>query len=289
MLRWREGEVENKEVPILSLIVELDFIRKISLSLHINGSCPRDNSQPLLRAFTMKKKASWLSRGRSFGRKRSRNMSRKSSSGTSATIEEDARDSIEETRRDSDSSRNPPASPVALRDGDLSDDDDESYINSSYIHDDRSLYSLAPIEKSFINNTISRLQLLGHGDHMDVHSVGMLLRDICALEKPFESLQLDDDESFVRHSVNIYPLWARLEHSLSRYDDVNSVNPVAIALTKSSICAVLKDMNITVINESSARRRRKSRGKDTKQIGSWGNPPFMSSWDSMSYCHCSLF
>lgn len=277
-------------------------------SIEDTNSSPR----PDLRA-SMKKqtKGSWLSRSRPrLGKQRSLTSSIRLKKGNA---NDEAREEAEETQlrgSDHDEQRNPPASPIVLQD-DLEEDEESSYTNiNSGIYNDRSLHSLSPFETDFIDNTIAKLHTLGYGNQggvVDLYSLGMLLREICALAKPFDSSYLQsttsEDELHGlrrRPKVNIDPLWKSLEpcleHALpiggaSRSCGENNVLDSSRSMTtkqmKRLICTVLREMNVKVTKGGSDRGGGRRGG--TQNNGSWVNPPFMNSWNSLSYCHCSLF
>ena len=251
----------------------------------------------------MNKKGSWLSRSRSAQRLvKQRSLTKvvtlqRVSSITSlkklrktkkAAAEDEARD-VEDSQNRSgiDYCERHPPSPYELHDGDKNDDDDEddeTYLNQpSGIYSDSSIYSLAPIEKDFIANTIYKLHARGYRDQMGMYSIGMILKEICALEKPFDSYfyakeEYLDDSTRSLPMLDIEPVWARLEHSLSLSETSENNLALAEVPVKQIICSVLQEMNIKLVKGSSSK----------KSNGSWGHPPF-SSWNSLTYCQCSLF
>lgn len=195
------------------------------------------------------------------------------------------------------------------------DDDDESYLNQTDIYIDRYLHSLGPFEKRFISNVITDARIKGcnHPDSIDnAHAIGMLLRDICAYEKPFESLQTTEGEDdFMEQQgtkklLNVDPLLARMKHSLSQQSkssaesalvegagsSTNNINMTPAQMQR-LVCSVLREMNVNPIKPCVNRSGRKvvttAADKNKTDASPWGNPPFMNSWNSLSFCHCSIF
>mmetsp|Transcript_9880 Transcript_9880/g.15847 ORF Transcript_9880/g.15847 Transcript_9880/m.15847 type:complete len:138 (+) Transcript_9880:1-414(+) len=137
----------------------------------------------------------------------------------------------------------------------------------------------------------------------------MLLREICAWDKPFDSLQPPFDSlaageapgSSVRRQqqqqhrskLNVNPLWNSLDHSLSLGgasnggDNALETTSMTTRQMKHVIRSVLKEMNVEVTKAGSSGGRGGSMHRHNSK--SWGNVPFMSSWDSLSYCQCSLY
>ena len=91
---------------------------------------------------------------------------------------------------------------------------------------------------------------LGYGKEVDVYSFGMLLWEICALDKPFDSIQsVDEFHDLVvlcgrRPSLNIDPLWTpSLKSLMSRCWSTDPLDRPTMVQVKSLLCNVLRDMN----------------------------------------------
>jgi len=101
---------------------------------------------------------------------------------------------------------------------------------------------------------------LGYGKEVDVYSFGMLLWEICALDKPFDSIQsVDEFHDLVvlcgkRPSLNIDPLWTTsLKNLMCRCWSTDPLDRPDMCEVKSLLCNVLRDMNKAM--ETSRQRR----------------------------------
>jgi len=101
---------------------------------------------------------------------------------------------------------------------------------------------------------------LGYGKEVDVYSFGMLLWEICALDKPFDSIQsVDEFHDLVvlcgrRPSLNIDPLWTTsLKNLMCRCWSTDPLDRPTMCEVKSLLCNVLRDMNKAM--ETSRQRR----------------------------------
>lgn len=95
---------------------------------------------------------------------------------------------------------------------------------------------------------------LGYGKEVDVYSFGMLLWEICAMEKPFDSIQsVEEFHDLVvlrsnRPPLNNDPLWTRsLKELMSRCWSTDPLDRPVMSQVKNMICTVLRDMNVAVI------------------------------------------
>lgn len=91
---------------------------------------------------------------------------------------------------------------------------------------------------------------LGYGKEVDVYSFGMLLWEICALDKPFDSIQsVDEFHDLVvlcgrRPSLKIDPLWpVSLKNLMSRCWSTDPLDRPTMVQVKILLCNVLRDMN----------------------------------------------
>jgi serine/threonine protein kinase len=92
---------------------------------------------------------------------------------------------------------------------------------------------------------------LGYGKEVDVYSFGMLLWEICVLEKPFDSIQsVEEFHDLVvlcgkRPSLHIDPLWtSSLKHLMSKCWSTDPLDRPTMVEVKSMLCNVLRDMNV---------------------------------------------
>mmetsp|Transcript_18978 Transcript_18978/g.31091 ORF Transcript_18978/g.31091 Transcript_18978/m.31091 type:complete len:679 (+) Transcript_18978:309-2345(+) len=92
---------------------------------------------------------------------------------------------------------------------------------------------------------------LGYGKEVDVYSFGMLLWEICVLEKPFDSIQsVEEFHDLVvlcgrRPSLHSDPLWTpSLKHLMSRCWSTDPLDRPTMVQVKSMLCNVLRDMNM---------------------------------------------
>ncbi|KAL7457896.1 hypothetical protein ACHAWC_009452 [Mediolabrus comicus] len=92
---------------------------------------------------------------------------------------------------------------------------------------------------------------LGYGKEVDVYSFGMLLWEICVLEKPFDSIQsVEEFHDLVvlcgkRPSLHIDPLWtSSLKHLMSKCWSTDPLDRPTMMEVKSMLCNVLRDMNV---------------------------------------------
>eukprot|EP00569_Conticribra_weissflogii_P003803 CAMPEP_0171333374 /NCGR_PEP_ID=MMETSP0878-20121228/3982_1 /TAXON_ID=67004 /ORGANISM="Thalassiosira weissflogii, Strain CCMP1336" /LENGTH=922 /DNA_ID=CAMNT_0011834317 /DNA_START=298 /DNA_END=3066 /DNA_ORIENTATION=+ len=107
---------------------------------------------------------------------------------------------------------------------------------------------------------------LGYGKEVDVYSFGMLLWEICAMEKPFDSIQ--SVEAFhdmvvlcgKRPSLHLDPLWtSSLKGLMSRCWSTDPYDRPTMAQVKNMLCNVLRDMNLSEIERAN---RMSNRGRD---------------------------
>ena len=110
---------------------------------------------------------------------------------------------------------------------------------------------------------------LGYGKEVDVYSFGMLLWEICAMEKPFDSIQsVDDFHDMVvlcgsRPPLNLDPLWTRsLKELMSRCWSTDPLDRPDMGQVKSMLCVVLKDMNVATAR---LKQLKASQGRSTKK------------------------
>ncbi|EED89639.1 hypothetical protein THAPSDRAFT_263887, partial [Thalassiosira pseudonana CCMP1335] len=90
---------------------------------------------------------------------------------------------------------------------------------------------------------------LGYGHEVDVYSFGMLLWEICVMEKPFDSIQsVEDFHDIVvlcgkRPPLNIDPLWTKsLKNLMVRCWSTDPLDRPSMMQVKSMLCDVLRDM-----------------------------------------------
>eukprot|EP00584_Thalassiosira_punctigera_P023141 CAMPEP_0172558664 /NCGR_PEP_ID=MMETSP1067-20121228/80201_1 /TAXON_ID=265564 ORGANISM="Thalassiosira punctigera, Strain Tpunct2005C2" /NCGR_SAMPLE_ID=MMETSP1067 /ASSEMBLY_ACC=CAM_ASM_000444 /LENGTH=921 /DNA_ID=CAMNT_0013348069 /DNA_START=311 /DNA_END=3073 /DNA_ORIENTATION=+ len=102
---------------------------------------------------------------------------------------------------------------------------------------------------------------LGYGKEVDVYSFGMLLWEICALDKPFDSIQsVDEFHDLVvlcgrRPSLNIDPLWTpSLKNLMCRCWSTDPLDRPTMCETKALLCNVLRDMNRAMETSSQQNR-----------------------------------
>ncbi|KAL3827487.1 hypothetical protein ACHAXA_003756 [Cyclostephanos tholiformis] len=136
---------------------------------------------------------------------------------------------------------------------------------------------------------------LGYGSEVDVYSFGMLLWEVCALEKPFESiLSVDEFHDIVtlygkRPSLHIDPLWpSSLKALMSRCWSTDPLDRPTMAEVKSRLCNVLRDVNMTGEKKGSINGvNRAAAGGDgagggmgsiTKQLGQEQGVSFIHKW-----------
>ena len=92
---------------------------------------------------------------------------------------------------------------------------------------------------------------LGYGKEVDVYSFGMLLWEICALEKPFDSIQsVDVFHDLVvlsgkRPSLHFDPCWTNsLKNLMVRCWSTDPLDRPTMNQVKSMLCDVLRDLNV---------------------------------------------
>ena len=97
---------------------------------------------------------------------------------------------------------------------------------------------------------------LGYGKEVDVYSFGMLLWEICVLEKPFDSIQsVEEFHDLVvlcgkRPSLHVDPLWTpSLKHLMARCWSTDPLDRPTMAEVKSMLCNVLRDMNVKAMQK----------------------------------------
>jgi len=91
---------------------------------------------------------------------------------------------------------------------------------------------------------------LGYGKEVDVYSFGMLLWEICAMDKPFDSIQsVDEFHDLVvlcgrRPSLNTDPLWTNsLKNLMCRCWSTDPLDRPNMGEVKALLCNVLRDLN----------------------------------------------
>jgi hypothetical protein len=91
---------------------------------------------------------------------------------------------------------------------------------------------------------------LGYGKEVDAYSFGMLLWEVCALDKPFESIQSVNEFHDVvvlygkRPSLHVDPLWpSSLKALMSRCWSTDPLDRPTMVQVKSMLCTVLRDVN----------------------------------------------
>lgn len=91
---------------------------------------------------------------------------------------------------------------------------------------------------------------LGYGKEVDVYSFGMLLWEICALDRPFNSIHTVEAFHDVvvlcgkRPSLKTDPLWpSSLKRLMSQCWDTDPLERPTMGEVKSLLCNVLRDMN----------------------------------------------
>lgn len=116
---------------------------------------------------------------------------------------------------------------------------------------------------------------LGYGKEVDVYSFGMLLWEICALDKPFDSIQsVDEFHDLVvlcgrRPNLNIDPLWTNsLKNLMCRCWSTDPLDRPTMAQTKTLLCNVLRDMNKAIMEGGSRRGGGSSSG--SRGVGGGG-------------------
>ena len=122
---------------------------------------------------------------------------------------------------------------------------------------------------------------LGYGKEVDVYSFGMLLWEICALEKPFDTIQsVDEFHDLVvlcgrRPSFNIDPLWTTsLKHLMSRCWSTDPLDRPTMVQVKSLMCNVLRDLNEAMTAEK--QRSGGATGRQQQRQEQGGN--FVHKW-----------
>ena len=190
------------------------------------------------------------------------------------------------------------------------DDDDDcvGYLTPTSIYNDQPLYSFGPLEKMFINNILTKLQLMGLGGYNNQQVVNIIrtnLHQLCAHDLPLNSLRMqfkevdDDDNGNVYQlsgrTFDVYPLCTYIEQYLRPRtrandanccrDDILGTNPIAMSKVKSSICELLRELNITVRIHDSGSNDWKRDTKETRSRA-WENPPFANIWNSLGFAVC---
>ena len=113
--------------------------------------------------------------------------------------------------------------------------------------------------------------------------------------------EVDDDDSgdvyqgLSGRTFDVYPLCTYIEQYLrSRTrandasccrDDILGTNPIAMSIVKSSICELLRELNITVRIHDSGSNDWKRDTKETRSRA-WENPPFANIWNSLGFAVC---
>eukprot|EP00804_Cyclotella_cryptica_P020939 CCRYP_009269-RB/>CCRYP_009269-RB protein AED:0.10 eAED:0.10 QI:171/1/1/1/1/1/5/432/816 len=110
---------------------------------------------------------------------------------------------------------------------------------------------------------------LGYGKEVDVYSFGMLLWEICAMEKPFDTIQtVEDFHDLVvlcgnRPPLNIDPFWTRsLKHLMSKCWSTDPLDRPDMAQVKSMLCVVLRDINVAAMK---LKQLKLSKGKNDEE------------------------
>lgn len=126
---------------------------------------------------------------------------------------------------------------------------------------------------------------LGYGKEVDVYSFGMLLWEVCALDKPFESIQsVDEFHDIVtlygkRPSLHIDPLWpSSLKALMSRCWSTDPLDRPPMAEVKRRLCNVLRDVNMTTEKNNVAAAGGVGKGGITKQLGQEHGASFIHKW-----------
>lgn len=163
------------------------------------------------------------------------------------------------------------------------------------VHNDRSLHSIGCFGRQFVNDVLKRLYTSPATEkygisRSNVHCIGMILRNVCEWELPFELSEdsyLDDEISAWRMHSRVDPLWAGIEHSLHRWCADDNVSNGALdgtmtmALVKKCVFGTLWDMGIHSL--------RFRIGHDDDE-STWGdNPPCKNGWTMFGCCQCTPF
>lgn len=121
---------------------------------------------------------------------------------------------------------------------------------------------------------------LGYGKEVDVYSFGMLLWEICVLEKPFDSIQsVEEFHDLVvlcgkRPSLHIDPLWtSSLKHLMSKCWSTDPLDRPTMMEVKSMLCNVLRDMNVKAMESKNG-----SSGSGNSNVQSQQQNNFMKKW-----------
>ena len=98
---------------------------------------------------------------------------------------------------------------------------------------------------------------LGYGKEVDVYSFGMLLWEICVLEKPFDAIQsVEEFHDLVvlcgkRPSLHSDPLWTpSLKHLMSKCWSTDPLDRPTMMEVKGMLCNVLRDMNMRALQKA---------------------------------------
>lgn len=175
----------------------------------------------------------------------------------------------------------------------------------STVYNDRPLHSLGRFGQQFISGVIRRLfespasEKYGISTN-NVYSVGIMLRNVCEWELPFElseEVYLDNDNSAGTVAWRVHSradqLWAGVEHSLDRWvADYSSSSkssalssgpilngPVAIKLVEKIVHSTLWEMGIHSL--------RFDKGIDDEDLAFCDNPPGWTTPRAFGCCQCT--
>ncbi|KAL7438469.1 hypothetical protein ACHAXM_006264 [Skeletonema potamos] len=127
---------------------------------------------------------------------------------------------------------------------------------------------------------------LGYGKEVDVYSFGMLLWEICVLEKPFDSIQsVEEFHDLVvlcgkRPSLHVDPLWTpSLKHLMSRCWSTDPLDRPTMVEVKSMLCKVLRDMNVKAMqNGGGSGHAQQQQQQQHQQQQQQQQHTFMNKW-----------
>lgn len=187
----------------------------------------------------------------------------------------------------------------------ITEDRDERIDSSprGTVHNDRPLHSLRCFGQQFISGVIRRLfaspasEKYGISTNI-VYSIGMMLRNVCEWELPFElseEVYLDNDNSTVAWRVHsrVDQLWAGIEHSLNSwvadYSNSSKISvlssgpilngPMAIKLVEKIVHNTLWEMGIHSL--------RFDIGIDDEDSTFCDNPPGWTTPRAFGCCQCT--
>ena len=142
----------------------------------------------------------------------------------------------------------------------------------------------------------------GYNNQQVVNIIRTNLHQLCAHDLPLNSLRMqfkevdDDDNGNVYQlsgrTFDVYPLCTYIEQYLRPRtrandanccrDDILGTKPIAMSIVKSSICELLRELNITVRIHDSGSNNWK---RDTKETRSRALP-FANIWNSLGFAVC---